>query len=152
MAHSRALDLEDAAGQVLVGDEALVGGIVEDDGVVLAGIGHPLLELLAGVSGAGGVVGAANIDDICLHILIGHPQETVLLAGAAVDDPAAVGHVVVHVGGVDGVRNQNGVVHIEQAQHVGQVALGTVGDEDLILVQPGAAAGIVAWMACFRKG
>ena len=35
------LDLEDAAGEVLVRDEALIGGIVQDDGIVLPGVVHP---------------------------------------------------------------------------------------------------------------
>ena len=146
------LDLEDAAGQVPVRDEALIGGIVQDDGVVLAGVVHPDLQLVAGVGGTGGVVGAADIDDVCLHILVRHPQETVFLTGTAVDDLAAVGDVVIHIGGVHRVRHQHGVVHIEQAQHVGQVALGTVGDEDLILSDLGAAAGVVALDGLLQEG
>jgi len=138
------LHLKDAACQSGIGDEALVGGIVQDNGVVLFGVVHPGLELLAGVGGTGGVVGAADVDDVSLHAVIGHPQEAVLLAGAAVNDLAAVGHVVVHIGGVNGVRHQNGVVHIKQAQHIGQVALGTIGDKDLVLSQLGAAACVVA--------
>ena len=137
---------------MLVGDEALIGGVVQDDGVVLLGVSHPLLELLAGVGCAGGVVGAADVDDVCLHAVVRHPKEAVLLIGAAVDDLAAVGHVVVHIGGVDGVRNQNGVVHVKQAQHVGQVALGTVGDEDLVLVQLGIAACVVTLNGLFQEG
>ena len=65
---------------------------------------------------------------------------------------AAVGDVVIHIGGVHRVRHQHGVVHIEQAQHVGQVALGTVGDEDLILSDLGAAAGVVALNGLLQEG
>ncbi len=145
MAHSRAPSISKMLrASSRIGDEALVGGVVQDNGVVLSGVLHPGLELLAGVGGAGGVVGAADIDDVSLHAVVGHPEEAVLLTGAAVDDLAAIGHVVVHIGGVDGVRHQDGVVHVEQAQHIGQVALGTVGDEDLVLSQLGAAACVVA--------
>ena len=116
------------------------------------GVVHPGLELVAGVGSAGGVVGAADVDDVSLHAVIGHPQEAVLLTGAAVDDLAAVGDIVVHIGGVHGVRNQNGVIHIKQAQHVGQVALGTVGDKDLVLSQLGAAACVVALNGLLQEG
>ena len=146
------LDLEDAAGQLAVGDEALVSGIVEDDGVVLSGVLHPCLELVAGVGSAGGIVGATDVDDVSLHAVVGHPEEAVLLTGAAIDDLAAIGDVVVHIGGVDGVRHEDGVVHVEQAQHIGKVALCTVGDEDLVLVQLGAAACVVALNGLLEEG
>ncbi len=153
MAHSACtLDLEDAAGEVLVGDEALVCSIVQDDGIVLTGVVHPCLELVAGVGGTGGVIGAADIDDVSLHILIRHSQEAVLLTGAAVDDLAAIGHVIVHVGGINGVRHQHGVVHIEQAQYVGQIALCTIRDENFILCQLGAAACVVALNGLLKEG
>ena len=102
-----AIDLEDAAGQLAVGDEALVSGVVEDDSVVLSGVLHPCLELVAGVGSAGGVVGAADVDDVSLHAVVGHPEEAVLLTGAAIDDLAAIGDVVVHIGGVDECKEAN---------------------------------------------
>ena len=146
------LDLEDAAGQLAVGDEALVGSIVEEDGVVLSGVLHPCLELVAGIGRAGGVVGAADVDDVSLHAVVGHPEEAVLLTGAAVDDLAAVGNIVVHIGGVDGVRNEDGVVHVKEAQQIGEVALCAVGDEDLIFRQLGAAACVVALNGLLEEG
>ena len=82
------LDLEDAAGKLTLRDEALVGGIVQDNSIILAGVVHPCFQLCAGVGSAGGVVGAADIDDICLHALVRHAKEAIFLPGAAVNDLA----------------------------------------------------------------
>ena len=143
-APARPLHFKDAAGQALLRDKALIGCVVEDDGVVGQGIVHPLLELGAVVGGAGGIVGAANVDDIGVHRGVGHGQEVILPAGGGIDHLAAVGDVVIHIGGVDGVGHQDGVVRIEQAQDVGQVALGAVADKDLAGLQLDAPARIIA--------
>ena len=60
----RALDLKDAAGETRLGDEALVCGVKQDDRVIGLRPGDPGLELLDGVGRAGGVVGAADVDDV----------------------------------------------------------------------------------------
>src|SRR5699024_9227479 len=96
------------------------------------------------IGGAGGVVGAADIDDVGPDGGVGHGQKVVCLAGGCIDDLAAVGDVVVHIGGVDRVGHQDGVLLAEQAQDVGQVALGAVADKDLVRLQPDAPAGVVA--------
>ena len=146
------LDLKDAAGKLALRDEALVGGIVQDDGIVLAGVVHPCFQLCAGVGSAGGVVGAADIDDICLHALVRHAKEAIFLPGAAVNNLAAIGDVIVHIGGVHGIRHQHGVIHIEQPQQVCKVALGAVRDKDLVLGDLGAAAGVVALNGLLEEG
>src|SRR5699024_8701815 len=108
------------------------------------GVVHPLLELIAVIGRAGGVVGAADVDDIGLDGGVGHGQEAIGLAGGGIDDLAAVGDVVVHIGGIDGVGHQDGVILAEQAQDVGQVALGAVADEDLVRLQLDAVPGVIA--------
>ena len=124
--------LKDAAGLARLGDKTLIGSVKQDDRAVGVGKIHPLLQLGGGVHRAGGVGRAADINDIRLLALVGHGQETVFLPGLGVDHPAAVRNVVIHIGGVDGVRHQDGIVLAEQAQNIGQVALGAVADEDLI--------------------
>ena len=51
---------------VAVLNERLIGGIVQDDGVVLLGVRYPTGELFARGSGAGGVVGVTQVNDVCL--------------------------------------------------------------------------------------
>ena len=78
-----------------------------------------------------------------MNIVIRHRQEVVLGAGGHVQDLAPGHHVVIHINGVNGVRNQHGIVHIKQIQQVAQVALGAVGYKDFGHVQLHAVAGIV---------
>ena len=69
---SGALDLIDGVGHILLGDEGLIGGVVEDDGAVGVGVVHPRLQLLLGGYRAGGVVGEAQVDDV--HLLLEEAQ------------------------------------------------------------------------------
>src|SRR5699024_10157563 len=132
-----------AAGAAFLADEALIGGIVQDDCMVLLGPLDPLGQLGGGVGSAGGVVGAAQVDDVRIGGVVGHGQEVVLGVGGHVADGAACHDVVVHIDRVDRVGNEDGVVHVRQVQQIAQVALGAVGDKDLAQLQLDAAAGVI---------
>ena len=105
---------------------------------------HPHLQLLHRVGGAGGVVGAAQVDDVALDVLAGHGQELVLRRGGHVADGAPRHHVVVHIHRVHRVGHQHGVVHIKQVQQVAQIALGAVRHKNFRDVQLYAVFGVVA--------
>ena len=103
-------DFKDAVGQARLGDKGLVGGVKQDDGLLLQGVVHPGLQLLLVVGGAGGVVGGAQVDDVRLYALVGQGQKAVLLVGVHVGDVPAGDDVGIHIHRVHRVGHQHGVV------------------------------------------
>ena len=57
-------NLVDRMGDLRILDVGLIGGIVEDQGIVLQGVVHPLAQFLLANDRSRGVVGIAEIDDI----------------------------------------------------------------------------------------
>ena len=139
---ARARDLVDAVHLTGLADEGLVGGVEQDDRLVLAGVLHPAGQRGARQHRAGGVVGRAEVDEVDLPV--GQRRvEAVLGGGGQVDQPAvaaagvggagAAGHDVgVDVDRVDRVGHRHHVVDGEDLLHVARVALGAVGDEHLV--------------------
>ena len=137
-----AFHLEDAAGRI-VDDEVLVGGIIDDDGVVLVRVVDPLLQLLFAVGSTGGVVRGAEVDEVRVDALVGHGAEAVLLGGGSIDDLAAGHDVRVDIDGIHRVGDEDDVVLGEDVLQVRAVGLGTVGDEDLVRTDVHAEALVV---------
>ena len=128
----------------LFGDEALVGGIEHDDGVVGVGVIDPCLQLLGVEHRAGGVVRAAQVDDV--RAALGQRRAKAVLGGGGhVHDvrPALGGFVVVacaaghgvgiHVHGIHRVAHGYHVVDVQDVADVAAVGLCAVGDEDLVI-------------------
>ncbi len=148
-----AWNLEDAVGQARIAHERLVGRIEEDDRLVLLGPGHPARKRCARHHGAGRVIGRAEIDKV--HAGFGQGRiESVLRGGGQVDQArvaafvvgragAARHHVGVDVHRIDRVGHGHHAVERKDLLHVGGVALGSVGDEDLIRLHLGALAAVV---------
>ena len=141
-------------GDILLADESLIGGVVEDDGAVGVGVVHPRLQLLPGGYRAGGVVGEAEVDDV--HLLTrGNRGKAVLLHTGHVDQlvPSAqlllvvtgpAGHGVgIHIDRVHRVAHRHHVVQTEDVANVAAVALGAVGDKDLLRLDVHAPGGVV---------
>ena len=141
-------------GHIVLGDESLIGGVVEDDSLVFVGVVHPGLQLLLGSHGAGGVVGKAQVDHI--HLLLGdmggkpvllhagHVDQLGPLAQLLLEVTGPAGHGVgIHIHGVDGVTHGHHVVGAEDVADVAAVALGAVGDKDLVGLDIHAPGGIV---------
>ena len=139
-----AFHLIDGMGHVLFGDEALVRSVEHDDGAVLVGVIHPNLQLVGIQNGAGGVVGAAQVDDV--GNLVGERGDEIVFGrGGHVDDvrPAlgflvvfarTAGHGVgVNIHGVHRVAYGYLVVDGKDVADVAAVALGAVGNEDLVV-------------------
>ena len=110
---------------------------------MLLGPLDPLLQLGGGVGCTGGVVGAAQIDDVGIHRILRHGQEVIFGGGRHILDGASGHDIVIHIDRVNRVGHQNGIVHGKQVQQVAQVALGAVGDEDFLQLEVDAPAGIV---------
>ena len=137
-----AANLVDAVRDVRVLNVSLVGGIEEDEGIVLQGVVHPLAQFLAGDDGARRVVGIAEVDDVDGASLGQFGNETVLgcrghvahvgPAAVAVGAAAAYHDVGVDVDGIDGVGDADEVVPVQQLLEVAGVALGAVVDEDFV--------------------
>ena len=139
----------------LFNDEALVGGVEHDDGAVGVGVVDPHFQLVGGKHRAGGVVRAAQVDDV--DLALGQRRaEAVFSGGGHVGDvrPAlgglvvvarAAGHGVgVNVHGVHRVAHGHHVVDVEDVADVAAVGLGAVGDEDLVVGDVDAAVVEVA--------
>ena len=137
------LDLKDGMRNGGIGDEGLVGAVVQDDGAGGVGVVHPGLQLGLGGHRAGGIVGEAQVDQVHLLLRDGGGEAVVRHAGhidqvgppaccrVVVPGPARHG-VGVHIDGVHRVAHRHHVVHTEDVPDVAAVALGAVGDEDLI--------------------
>lgn len=91
----------------------------------------------------GGVVGGAEVDDV--HLAFGQGRDEIIFCGGGhiIDVAPTTGLGVVLTGtaahgvgvqidGVDGVAQRNFIIHIEQVADIAAVALGAIGDEDLI--------------------
>ena len=137
-----ALDFIDGARHIL-GYEALVSGIVQDNGIVCQCVIYPSLQACAVVGSAGRVVRGAQINDVSLDGRVRQRQEAVGLVCVHVRDFAAAHNVGVHVYRIYRIRNQNRVVLVEQIQNVADVRLGAVGYKDLVQLQLGVAHCIV---------
>ena len=136
---------------VAVLNERLVGGIVQDDGVVLLGVRHPTGELLARGGGTGRVIGVTQVNDVCL--LCGESGHKIIFRGARQVNDAFVLTGVIRVAGVAGhhvgiqihrihrVGDGNAVLMAEDIQDVGGIALGAVGYENLIGTDIHASSG-----------
>src|SRR5690606_29768863 len=127
-----AFDLVDGARHAFFADEGLVGGVVEDDGTVLAGVSHPSGELLTGGGGPGRVVRIAEVDQI--HLLFGNGRDEIVFRCARQVDETAVGpavvgfagvaghHIGVHVDRIDGIGDGDAVARPEDVENVAGVA------------------------------
>ena len=133
-------------------DIGLIGGIVEDEGVVFQGVVHPFAQLLFGDDGTRGVVGIAEIDDV--HPAVGYLGHEMVFGRAGHIGhvaPFAVlhhtgpanHHVGVDVDGIDGVGHTDTVVPSHEFLDVARIALGTIVDEYLARVEMDAAGQIV---------
>jgi len=155
----RSLDLENGTGNGGFLNEGLVGGIVEDDGLVRAGVGNPGGELLPGCGRSGGVVRVAEVNEI--DLLIGDRGDKLICRRAGqVDEPGVgaffigvtgvAGHDVgVDVDGVDRIGDRDDVVVAEDVEDVARVALGAVRDKNL--VRSDAETGILVFDNGFAK-
>ena len=126
------LNFKNRAGNTGVLNEGLVGGIVEDDGIVGFGVGNPGFELLAGSGGAGRVVWVAEVDQVGLFIRDGGHKA--ILGGAGEVDEALVGAIFisfagvashdvgVYINGVDGVGDGDFVILAKDVEDVAGVA------------------------------
>ena len=136
-------DLEDGVGDVRLGDEGLIGAVKEDEAVVGVGVVHPRLELLPGGRGASGIVGEAEVDHVHLLVRNGGGKAVLRCAGH-VDQPfpplrlpvvvpqAAGDGVGIHIDGIDRVAHCHQVVRAQDVPDAAAVALGPVGDKDLL--------------------
>ena len=113
-------NLEDGVGYLRVLDVGLIGGIVEDEGIVLQCVVHPLAQLLLGDNRTRGVVRIAEVDDIDGTTFRKVRNKTVLSIGGHIahvgpatifiDAAAAYHHVGVDIDGIDGVGHTDEVL------------------------------------------
>ena len=104
-----------------VGDEVFIGGVIEKNGVLFAGILHPLFELFLCVCRARRIVGRAQIDDVRVHRKIGHGQKAVFKVCVGIENFPPRHDVGVHIDGVHGVRHEHGVFGREQVEDIAEV-------------------------------
>ena len=120
---------------------------------MLPRVGDPGLELGARGHGAGGVVWEAEVNDI--GSLLGDLGNEAVLGGALEIDDAVVGAILVGIAGVarhdvgididrvDGIHDGDPVVVTKDVEDVAAVALGAVGDKDLVIRHLEPAVAVV---------
>ena len=104
------------------------------------------------VNRAGGVVGRADVDQIGLYILVRQRQKAVFGIRVAIDDLPARHDVDVHIGGIDRIGDEHGIVLSEQIEQIAQVALCAVADEDFINRKCHAVLGVIAGDGLTQEG
>ena len=149
---ARAGDFVDGVGELRVADEGLVGGVEEDDGAVALGVFDPRGELGPRGDGPGGIVGKTEVDQVRRlrgrrgHVAVGGRGieiKDALVAAVAVVAGAAGHDVGVEIDRIDGIGNGDAGVGGEDFLNVAAVALGAVGDEDLVRFDLAAARLVV---------
>ena len=123
-------------------DEGLIGGVKQDQGLVGPGVVHPLLQLGPAGPGAGGVIGEAEVDQVhraggqrCREVVGGADRQvgkTAVLACPIGVAGVARHHVAVYINRINRIGYGNAVVGAEDVEDVAAVALGAIGDEDLL--------------------
>ena len=135
-------DFEDRARDLRVLDEGLVGGVEENDRIVLLRILHPGFELGAGGDGTGRVVGEAEIDEVGFFVrnvrdkLVSGIAGQVEQAGVSAVLIGVAGiaghHVGVHVNRIDRVGDGDDVALAEDVEDVAGIALRAIRDENFV--------------------
>ena len=144
-------DLVDRMRHFGIANECFVGGIEEDDGLILLGVSNPFGELRFGGDSSGRIVGEAEIDQIG-RVVWDRRDVTIIRRAFEVSDAliatiniaaGATSHDVgVGVNRIHGIGNREGRIFREDFLDVGAIALRTVGNKDFIS-RDVAAAGCV---------
>ena len=145
---------------VRIADIRFVGSIVENDGVVVKRIAHPLLQFLLREHCSRGVIGIAEIYHV--NTMVRYLRHEIVLRRAwqVVDvAPASVlqhsgttaHHVRVDVYGIDRVGHADGIVPTYYLADVARIALSSVIDEHLRRVNLDAARSEVVLYYSFAK-
>ena len=154
-------DLVDGVRYLRILDVRLIGCIIEDKGIVLQCIVHPLSQFLLGDNRTCGVVGIAEVDDIYGTSLGKIWNKTILCIGGhiayvgptpvAIRAATANHHVGVDIDGIDRVGHADEVVPVEQLLEIARVRLCTVVDEDLVDVKMNATRQEVVLQDSFAQ-
>ena len=141
--------LVDGVRNFFVLDVSLIGGIVEDEGVVLQGIVHPLAQLLFSNNRTCRVVRIAQVDDVDATIgnlrhkavfgITRHIHDVRPAAVVALPASTTNHHVRIDVNRIDRIGNTNGVIPAHQLLDIACITLGTIVDKDLVAVEMDAA-------------
>ena len=137
------LDYENAARNSRVSYECFISSIIEDYCIIFQSISNPFFQLLLSICSTGGVIRRAQINNICLHIIIRHGQKVVFGATSHENNLATAHNIGVQIYGINRVRNQNGIGIAKDIGDIAAVTLSAVADEDFIAVQGYAKVGII---------
>ena len=131
---------------IRLADVGLIGGIVKQDGAVFSGIGNPIGQLLATCDGTRRIVGEAEVDHIDLLIaLCGNRRDKTIFCRALQIGDSLIGSVLsaltrvtrhdirVDIDWIDGIHDSDLVVISQNIEDRSSVALGTIGNKDLII-------------------
>ena len=130
----RSGDLKDAVGQVFL-NKRFIGRVEENHRAPGVRPGDPLGKLFPVISGAGGVVRGAQIDQVRFQTLHRQGQEMIVRAGGKMHNLPAGHGIGIHIGGVSRLHDQGAVRFIEQIQKVAQFVAGTAGNEHFVRSQ-----------------
>ena len=99
-------NLKDAVGKIFF-YKGFIGGIEEDHRTAFIGPVDPLGQLFPVVSGTGGIVRGAQIDQIRIQPRLRQGQEMIIRAGGKMNNLPAGHGVGVHIGGISRLHDQS---------------------------------------------
>ena len=149
----RSVDFVNGARDVRLGDVGGISGVKKNDGVVFAGVVHPLLQFVSGERGARWVVRAAEVNHV--RAAVGQRGgEAVFLRRGEIDDafkmsvraklPRASRHDVrVEIDGIDGVGDCDDGVLGKNFLDIAAIAFRAVADENLVRLHRDAASSVI---------
>ena len=145
------VDFINGSGKIVFLDKSLISGVKQNHRPAIRGIVDPLFQLLFGVDSTCGIIGGTQINEVCLHLFVGHRQKTVFLVGVQIYDLPARHEIGVHIDRIDRIWDQDGIVHIKKIQDIAQVAFSPIADENFVWIQMHAPDRIMAADGSFQK-
>ncbi len=135
-------NFKDRMRDIPIGDISLIGSIKQNDGFVLKGVFHPLLQFLSACCCSGRIVGVTQENNIYLlfrdlrdKIILsgtGHIYKPVVITFLVVPACTACHHACIHIYRVYGILHGNDILLPKNLEDVACVAFRPIGNKNLV--------------------
>ena len=145
------LYLIDGAGQRRICDKALICGIKENNRIPFFGVVYPCFQSCMIVYCTGRVIGGADIDDICVGVLIRQRQKSIGSIGISKHNLASGHDIGVDINRIYRVGNQNRIVCVKQVEDIAEIGFCAVADKNFIKRKGNTLFSIVSGNFFFQE-